>query len=356
MKSQAKVRNSSLELLRIFSMILIVLHHYTIYAGDGVDIALLMDNGFGINAYLLQIGALGELGVNLFIIIFGYFSVNLTYSWRKVFSLELQVLTYSVCTYILFCIFGGTAFTVKGFVRCLFPFFTNQYWFYSAYLILLMFSPLLNSAFQNMDRKTHLYICSLALLFWSVCPSFLLQDMFGSELIWFFMLYSIAAYLKLYPTNRINTTCVGGIIFGLCIIAIFLSTAVFDILRHVWCFADYQTHFLSGRTVFTMGASVGLFILFLNKKPFYNKYINYLASCTFGVYLIHENSYMRTLLWKKIFPYGAFVESNFLIVHIIFAVVVVFTVGTIIEIVQKNTIGRLATKLMNSRQWEKCSE
>lgn len=66
--SQAKVRNSNLEILRIIAIIMIIMHHYAIYRG------FIWENSIAVNRIIVNIFQMfGKLGVCLFIIISGFF-------------------------------------------------------------------------------------------------------------------------------------------------------------------------------------------------------------------------------------------------------------------------------------------
>ena len=82
-----KERNSSFELLRIISMVLIVSFHYVYHAGFDFLAP------FSPRLYFIQcIDMGGNLGVNLFVLISGYFLCKSTFKWQKIIKLELQVL------------------------------------------------------------------------------------------------------------------------------------------------------------------------------------------------------------------------------------------------------------------------
>ena len=71
-------RKSNMELLRIFSMILIITFHYAYKGG--------FDFGTELGANMLLIKTcwmFGELGVNLFILTTGYFMVEGKFKWKK---------------------------------------------------------------------------------------------------------------------------------------------------------------------------------------------------------------------------------------------------------------------------------
>lgn len=334
-------RVSTIELLRIIAMLLIVVHHYTVYGGT--DKTQLLNNGYFLNAYFLQILTLGELGVNIFVLILGYYSVKSSLSLKKILRLEMQVLFYSVLGYLLF----GHSFSIKEFIQNCMPVVFNKYWFFSVYIIIYILSPFINAALNSISRRGHFYVGATTFIIWSVIPSFTLQNMYVNEVLWFITLYIIAAYIRLYPDCKANNKFTGLILFAIAFSIMLMVTALFDMLKEVWCFADYQTYFFSGTTVFAMLAAIGLFVAFINMKPFYNKIINKVGICTFGVYLIHDNNYVRDFLWGSVFrniPYG---QTNKLVFHMLGSVIVVYIACTVIELirlhfVEKSYLGVIA--------------
>jgi surface polysaccharide O-acyltransferase-like enzyme len=102
-----KKRNSSIELLRIISILMVIISHYSVH--NGVDNSLLP---LSVNRILLESFSLGNIGVMLFVMITGYFmSVNKNgLGISKLLTLYLQVLFYSFGLYLLFIIFGYESF------------------------------------------------------------------------------------------------------------------------------------------------------------------------------------------------------------------------------------------------------
>ena len=51
--------------------------------------------------------------------------------------------------------------------------------------------------------------------------------------------------------------------------------------------------------------SLAMFCFFAKLKPFHSKVVNFLAKSAFGVYLIHDNMFVRAFVWKPFEPlYG----------------------------------------------------
>lgn len=71
------------------------------------------------------------------------------------------------------------------------------------------------------------------------------------------------------------------------------------------------------------------------QKSFYYSFINRLASCTFGVYLIHDSRYIRPILWNDIFPNDGFITVFSALLVLLLETVTVFAVCTGIELLRQ---------------------
>ena len=100
-QNQSSVRDSSIELLRILAMIMIVLCHFATHGDFSFDTNVLSIPRLWWN--FIEMG--GNLGVNIFVLISGYFLVS---SNGKVFNLPRilkfwgQVFVYSIAIYLIF--------------------------------------------------------------------------------------------------------------------------------------------------------------------------------------------------------------------------------------------------------------
>ncbi|MDE6946587.1 MAG: hypothetical protein K2P14_05320, partial [Anaeroplasmataceae bacterium] len=114
-----------------------------------------------------------------------------------------------------------------------------------------------------------------------------------------------------------------------------LSIFVFDILGASYgIFKNSAFMFSSDNSILMAVMSISLFMGFSSIKFPENKVINKIASTTFGIYLIHDNKYMRTIIWRDILKNGMFIDSSFLWVHALFSVVAVFCTCAIIDMIR----------------------
>ena len=77
------------------------------------------------------------------------------------------------------------------------------------------------------------------------------------------------------------------------------------------------------------------FLVFKNIKIPNNKLINKLAASTFGILLIHTNSAtMRSFLWETVFKNVKMYTENYLILHAIGAVLMVYFVCLLLDCIR----------------------
>ena len=90
------------------------------------------------------------------------------------------------------------------------------------------------------------------------------------------------------------------------------------------------------------------FFLFFSTLDIKNKKINYIASCTFAVYLIHDNFLVRKELYSLFFMFGY--EKSFIQIYgrIFIMSILVFVICTIIESIRKKIFALFSkTKFSN---------
>lgn len=112
----AKNRKSNIEWLRIFCMTLIVAYHYAIYS------KFTFDNGITINKMIIQFLSIGgEIGVNCFILISGYFLVDSQFKTKKVVKIILETVTYSIIFLIMFNVANAENITLTEYKKSIMP-------------------------------------------------------------------------------------------------------------------------------------------------------------------------------------------------------------------------------------------
>ena len=175
-----------------------------------------------------------------------------------------------------------------------------------------------------------------------------------SPLIIFFVIYLIGAYIRLYlDIDKFSfNKLIGG--FAISLILIYIGTLIFgyvdttDSLVHLWwslpsyAIIDKGLHhsFYLENKVFTLTASIFLFLIFLKRKEFSNRYINYIAGSVLAVYLIHENCIVSSLFWIP-FNFKSYYNSPYLFLVGIGIVCIIYIVCTVVDIIRRQTIEKL---------------
>ena len=336
-------RDSSIELLRIIAMLMIVLHHYSVHGGFSLE-----ENNFMLNGYILSVVTLGEWAVNIFILIYGYFSVTSQFNIKRIIRLYAQVWFYSAVLFAAYTLWNRELHI--GFaLRAVTPIISDQYWFFSKYILLCMLMPFINTFIQNMSREKHRMLIALLTFVWcilpSVLPRFFEYALGTGEMGAFILLYLIGAYMRLYPDSRICTAKWGGFSATGSLAVIMLYQLVQSMYKIPFLYLECYLN----SSILSVCFAVGMLAVFTNMKLKPNKFINRIAACTFGVYLIHDNDYVRPFLWHYLLKNSEYQSSPYMIVHMLISVISVFVICTIIEFIRKQTVGRLLDKWIGSR-------
>lgn len=311
-------RNTSIELLRIIAMFMIIGSHLTYHgvqhnASDNVFINYNMAPLFNrIFSELLIPG--GEVGVNIFFLITGYFSIKK----QKINFLALRNLLIEGSFYGLLCLFLLILIKLCGFsffqefnivyfqwiMKSIFdPSLSGAWWFLSAYIILILISPLINKLFNTTNVKGQL----LFLLFIFIFP-YGFGKIAGSDYLYLsraFLFYGIGGFInKNLKSNSIKSN---KVIYLLAFILVWtlsgmISFTINNILNTNESVVQLINRLLSciEFSILNPLAAIALFITFLS-LDFNSKMINNIAKSVFGIYLIHDSLLGRKLLWEEVF-------------------------------------------------------
>ena len=342
-----KERNSSIELLRIISMIMIIFFHFAYHGGfEWVDNSVSLPH-FWYN--LLSMG--GKIGVDVFVMISGYFlsKSKSGINFLKVVKFWLQLIFYSVSIYITCSLTGIIDFNAKEMVYNLLPIITEKWWFASTYFVLFIIHPFINIFLDSIDKRTHKKLLLILILIWSIIPTFTNKPFLGNDLTWFITLYCISGYIGKYGLNA-RLTHKQYLISTFAFFTIsYLTSFIFTVAgTKIALLNNYITYFYKAESVTTLLISVSLFMTFITLKVKQNNWINILGSATFGVYLIHDNRQIRELLWNECFVGRNYSNSILLIPFSIVVVFTVFIACSLIELIRQNLIEKRFIKMLSS--------
>lgn len=156
-----KIRNSSLELLRLICILGIVIMH-----ANGP----LMKETTVINMIWIQLeNGLFQAGVSIFILISGYFSIQTTI--ERVLKLELKVWIYSIISGIIIYFFIDNSFI--RLIKSILPIITNKYWFLTCYMLLMIFAPFINYVIDKISKVQYKKMLTMMLFIFFIIPTVL---------------------------------------------------------------------------------------------------------------------------------------------------------------------------------------
>lgn len=342
-----KVRDSNYELMRIISMFLIVIWHIIVHAG-------LIYNTSGIIKDLLQLILISiVIHVNSFVLITGYFQYNKDFSLKKFFKTFLPSWFYKIIIPFTLLFLGIITFGKWEIIQIISP-IGYSYWFIIVYLLLYLLSPYLNIVIKKLNKYQHKNLIILLFILFSVLP-FITNQSYGANngqnIIQFIFLYFIGAYLHKYPIKKAYNLKILIFIFISCILAnyglYFIENEFTNTNNSMLKYTKdcIETSLLAYSNPIVVIQSIAYF-LFFGCLQFKNKIINSISPLVFGVYLIHDNRYIRQILYSDIFHLNNNQLQNSLTLfpYILLTALIIFVICLAIE----KTRQSLSKKICNT--------
>ena len=290
-----KGRNSNIELLRILCIITIIIHHS--FVRSGIQISSENTN----TAVLSIIQSLGKVANDIFILITGYYMVNKKIKKEKIIKLIGEILFYSysiLFVYLVFCKEKEIGIIIKSIL----PITFNAEWFVTSYILLYITIPFINALINNLTKKEMSVLIIIFIVCFSILPTINLLSEYFSNYIWFILLYLVGAYTKLYENKEFSK-------YSKCFIVV-SSIAIICVITSIACFNMRRLGLLEINSFLVFILAYSIFMDFINKKEYSNSIINYVASSSLGIYLIHDNVIIRAFMWKKL-KIGSLIKTKF---------------------------------------------
>ncbi|MBR3150201.1 MAG: acyltransferase [Eubacterium sp.] len=322
-----KKRLANLDLLKVVSMVMIVCHHYLVHGGV-LEAAKITDANFYV-AWL--IGILSIVGVNCFVLCSGYLMTEnrfrfskLVYLWLQIFVINLVLRAYEFYV-------SGFDISAQKLLAVIFPISFQEYWYMSAYFAFYLLSPLLiwivnKLTLQQLKKLTIALVAIFALI-----PNQWTKIDRGYHVVWFCVLFFVAAYIRRADLlkKRVRAYLGEYLMLAVIILAVKLVVTVLSDYNEVVNIINVKNY----NFILTFLLSVALFAAFKNmkiKSARFAGFCTFLAPLTLGVYLIHDNNYVREALWGIIAPVDFF-DKPYFVLHMLVCVVAVFSVCAFLE-------------------------
>lgn len=169
--------------------------------------------------------------------------------------------------------------------------------------------PMFNLVIKNFNRKQLLLLIEGLFVVWSLLPTAMqffkskpdiaINDFGYTTFSAFTLAYFMSAYVKKYKGKFLSNPYKSGC-SALVILLVFILLSILSTNSKLYF--SIQLFYVSYNPLIMIEAL--LIFSFFKEKYFVNYFVNYFAQSMFGVYLIHENSFLRPIIWEK------FISSN----------------------------------------------
>lgn len=273
-----KPRKSNIEFVRIVAMLMILVLHtrssstLTLYE-MAVDLNV-------IGQFVFE--AFSIIGVNLFILISGYFGIKL--SKKGVTKFVYQLYFFAILSLAALILTNGTLEVgIRYYVKALFP-VSNTVWFVPCYLLLMLFSPILNAYIEHATSKQ--LAISLGLIYLFTYYSGIVWDDFhgysGYAAGWFVILYLTGATIRKtkHWHGKVNRYkwLLAYLLLSILIVAVALLQYRIPFGRSMLWSYECPLVYLS---------SICFFMFFVHWDMKFCRMVNWLAASSFAVLLFH---------------------------------------------------------------------
>lgn len=351
-----KKRDANIELLRIVAMLMIITLHFNIHSKA---LLVLGEPASNVQIFATVLEAIAITGVNVYVLISGYYLSSSKVRLSKVLLLILQVYFYTLLISGAMMIVG--AYSVKPedkldrALRYLFPISSEHYWFVTAYVIMYVLAPVMNAAVNTLKRK-QLKTVIIGLLTWfcfikSIVPVKFGTDRMGYDFGWFICLYLIAAYIRKYNIVLFRDAKKSALVYLISVVVIAAFSLVFYKINfdtgNFNYYAEVPCHY---NFFFALTGALGLFSVFRFmrlKENLFAEAIRIIAPYTLGVYLLHMHFEIadRWVEWiEQIIGETPLDNVLTFFIHLVVSVLIVFFAGIFVDWIRKyifNFFGRV---------------
>ena len=272
-------------------------------------------------------------------------------SLRKFVKLLLQIELYNILFGCIFLYTGHISLSVSSLIQIVNPIPSVNTGFTSCFLLFYLFIPFLNILLNNLSKSQHLLLVILCLGIYTMLGTVPWISVTLNYITWFCILYVVASYIRLYGIWRSEDKMFWGgaslvlIIISVLSVLMMLSWGISSGVRLDWSLVMFFVSDSNKLLAFLVSISTFMFIKNIHIRQ--SKWINTIASCTFGVLLIHANSdAMRQWLWKDTCDNVGFFHSSMIYVHALCVPIIVFIACTIIDFCRQRFLERLYLDLV----------
>ena len=352
-------RNYGIDLLKMFSMFLVVILHVLGQGGILYNTEILSVN-YNV-AWCMELTAF--CAVNCFALASGYVGINSNYKFSRIIYLWAVTVFYGIISNIIFSCCGvdlSLQMWKAAFMPFLYGNMSGFYWYFTAYAVTFLFIPFFNHLINSLNKKQATLLVAALLFVFSVVPTIKGNDYFsttnGYSYAWISTLYIVGAYLKkfeigkntktkiiaIYTAGSMLVTCLGHIMLDY-ISVNFLSKDISGEVDMVSNPYALDSNYLSGSmfakyTFPTIVLNSVLLLLLFSRIDIRNtkaqEKIKEFSALTFSVYLIHTNKLVFENILSGLFESVAKINPIIMILAVIGLAMLIYVICIMIDMIR----------------------
>lgn len=292
-----------MELLRIISMFLIVIYHVFAY------VLIKYESEYPI---ISSFNTLVHIGVIIFFLISGYYGIKV--SVAGIFKIYTWMVFFNVLLYICSYLFGHVQVSRSGILKLFLPFTHSApwLWFMKTYILLYLFSPLLNMARNKMEPNIlmgggKILIIIGLITFWFGWINMNSDFSDGRNIINASFLYLLGSRFAICPPFKDRKNSKQIFLITYIVSCVLVGVALYFAKGKALVVVRQICHPYCSPVLIVMASTL---FLFFTKVNIQSKAINWFAASILAVYLVHENKFFMTS-WYGFFDWYPFIERTF---------------------------------------------
>ena len=328
-------RDWRFECMRLLAMLFIVVTHFL--AND--DLTIHTDSklsGTWLCALHDTTGMFGQIGVSWFVLISSYFlSIRANRMHIRILKLWIQVEVFSICILALvallkytdlFVSFERIIFTPRVLLTAVFPVLFGEYWFISAFVVMMLFAPFINVVLDSMNRS-QVMVLAWMVVFVTFIWKFINPAMnYFTDWGYLCSVYLIGAIIRRYADTLPKYGFAAVVmISAVCFIACTIVTHTVRNSDLVRVSLGYPINIATAgggaSPLLSVIVAVVSFLYIerrcrktLPSEGVIGQIVLLSSPATLGIYLLHENPLLKTIFWPLFFGFVRAHRLSFAIV------------------------------------------
>lgn len=329
----------------MIGMVLIVAQHFQserVFEHDEKDYPKHLFNETLMNC----MAAGGKVGVNIFLLLSGYFFKDQGMKPASLLRTWIQTVNWSHI--IFFVEWIRRPMWWGDFQKGLFPVYSSSYWYVSSYLGAMMLSPGIALAAKKSSGSQLLsMILSLfavmCLFPWGTYTAY-------CNIQWFTFVSLIGSAIRRFEPRLAKISTFKLKVALMLLLAINYGSVVYFTATPSSEYA--RSHGGPGALTRENNSKLALYIgivafLLALRVETYSDTINQVSSCTFGVYLIHENPFLKSDIWNTLVDTRRYQNHVLFPVHALTSVTAVYMGCSLLEYLRQKLFGSLEHSIAN---------